>query len=172
VLWAENNEVTVERHPTDKDVTDTALALALALALGADHLVVYGGTGIDRFDHLLGTVVAFGDPSLAPLRSITSHLGASTLHVLHAGHDITLDLPHGDVFSLVSLHGRCSGVEVRNARWPLEDATLPAGSTRGISNESLGLPLHISTADGVLTVIVPRPEHPSASSFGSPTEHA
>ncbi len=176
VLWAESNEVTVERHPADKDATDTALALARAVTLGADHLVVFGGTGIDRFDHLLGTVVALGDASLVPLRSITAHLGASTLHVLHPGHAVTLDLADGHVFSLVSLHGTCRGIDVHAARWPLEDAELRIGSTRGISNESLGHPVHIFTVDGVLTVIVPRPEHlpddPSPRSPRSPRERS
>ena len=155
--WAEANGVPVERHPTDKDATDTALALVKATELGAHHLVLFGGVGIDRFDHLIGTMVALGDPALSNLQSITAHLGASTVSVVHPRRSVTLDLPRGHVFSLVSMHGACRGVEVLDVRWPLRDATLDIGTTRGVSNESLGRHIHISCTAGVLTIIVPRP---------------
>jgi thiamine pyrophosphokinase len=156
--WVREHGITVERHPADKDATDTALALAQAMQLGAQHLVVFGGTGIDRLDHLLGTIVSLGDPSLASLSSITAHLGASTLHVVHPDRHVTLDLAAGAVFSLLPVHGDCGGVDVSGARWPLERAVLPAASTRGVSNESLGSPIEVSVTHGVLTVVVPSPE--------------
>lgn len=155
--WAKANDLPVERHPADKDATDTALALVKARGLGAHHLVLFGGVGIDRFDHLIGTMVALGDPSLSSLLSITAHLGASTLYVVHPRRSATLCLPHGHVFSLVSIHGACRGVDVLDARWPLRDAGLDIGTTRGISNESLGEQIRISCTEGVLTIIVPRP---------------
>jgi thiamine pyrophosphokinase len=59
------------------------------------------------------------------------------------------------VFSLLALHGICTGVNVRGARWPLDDAVLEPAETRGISNQSIGAPVLISIETGVLTVIVP-----------------
>jgi thiamine pyrophosphokinase len=165
VAWAAAAGVPVERHPTDKDATDTALALGLAVSLGAEHVVLFGGTGIDRFDHLLGTVVALGDPALAALQSVTAHLGASTLHAVHPGRSVHLELPAGDVFSLLPLHGACGGIDVLGARWPLDHADLPRGSTRGVSNESVGQTVHVTVASGVLTVVLPRPESSTPESL-------
>lgn len=155
--WAEANGVHVETHPADKDSTDTALALAAAVRLGAQRLHVYGNTGVGRLDHLLGTLAALGDPVLHELASITAHLDDTTVHVLHPGHTVELSLPQGAVFSLLALHGRCDGVEVSGARWPLEHTRLTAGSTLGISNEVLddAVPVRVSVAGGVLTVVVP-----------------
>lgn len=155
--WAEAHGVPVETHPADKDATDTALALAAAVRLGATHLHVYGNTGVGRLDHLLGTLAALGDPVLDELASITAHLDDTVVHVLHPGHAVELDLAPGAVFSLLVLHGRCDGVEVSGARWPLVRTTLTAATTLGISNEALGdgRPVRVSVAGGVLTVVVP-----------------
>lgn len=161
--WAAAHGVPVEQHPTDKDATDTALALEHARRLDATEIVLFGGVGIDRFDHLLGTVAALGDPGLAGVPTLTAHLGASTLHVLHPGRAVDLTLPAGAVFSLVALHGGCTGVGVRGAQWPLDDADLPSGSTRGISNTAVDATVRVTTATGVLTVVVPRPD-PGTSS--------
>jgi thiamine pyrophosphokinase len=158
--WAEEHGVHVETHPADKDATDTALALALVVRLGAERLHVYGNTGIGRLDHLLGTLVALGDPVLHELATITAHLDDTTVHVLHPGHSVEVTLPRGAVFSLLALHGRCDGVEVTGARWPLERARFTAGSTLGISNEALDadVPVRVFVAGGVLTVVVPAPD--------------
>ena len=62
------HELPIDRHPTDKDDTDTALALAAAA--GSDHLrglvvVLRGAATTDRFDHLLGSLAALGAPGSA-----------------------------------------------------------------------------------------------------------
>lgn len=153
--WAGAHQVPIERHPADKDDTDTALALRCAASLDPVELVVLGADITTRLDHLLGTLVCLGDASLAGVGTLTAHLGGTRVHVLHAGHCTSLALPAGGVFSLVALHGDCSGVAVTNARWPLCDAQLRAGSSLGISNESLGQPVTVSVAAGVLTIVIP-----------------
>lgn len=176
--WAAANGVPVDRHPADKDDTDTALALASAVALGARSIDLYGGTGVGRLDHLLGTLAALGDPGLATMRSVTAYLDDTTVHVLHPGRSVDLGLDPEAVFSLVALHGECRGVDVVGARWPLHQAHLRPGSTRGISNTSTGVVVQVSVASGVLTVIVPgAPPKPSvpvrpSSPDAHPQEHS
>jgi thiamine pyrophosphokinase len=154
LAWAEANEVAIERHRPDKDDTDAALALRSALAMDPCSITMIGPSTTDRLDHLLGALTALGDPHLASVDTLGVQLGATSAHVLHPGHTIALDLPAAAVFSLLALHGPCSGVDVAPARWPLVAADLAPGSTRGISNESLGQPVHISVAVGVLSIIV------------------
>jgi thiamine pyrophosphokinase len=159
--WASRHSIPTEPHPADKDATDTALALSATAALAADDpgavLHVLCGTASDRLDHLLGVVSALGAPGLAAFAEIRANLSTTSVRVVHPGHAVVLDLPAGAVFSLLALHGRCDGVAVTEARWPLHDSVLEPSATVGISNESLGRPVAVSSARGVLTVVVPGP---------------
>jgi thiamine pyrophosphokinase len=158
LAWAEQHGVPVEAHPTDKDLTDTALALHCAVARGSTELTLVAPDGDDpahRLDHMLGVIAALGDPVLDELASVTAHLGRAVLHVLRPGRPLVLDLPIGTVFSLLAAHGPCTGVELTGAQWPLHGADLPAATTRGISNTIVSPPATASVTGGVLTVIVP-----------------
>ena len=152
-MWAYAHELEIDQHPLDKASTDTELALARAVQTEATDLLVFGAIG-DRFDHALGTLAALGNPALARFEGIRLVLDEISVHVMHPGRSVTLDLPQNSTFSLLALHGPCRGVEVTGARWPLDDATLESSSTLGISNESTGL-LHVAVTDGILTLVVP-----------------
>lgn len=159
--WANARGITIERHRADKDDTDTALALRHAATLAGTHgergeLVVLGAASLDRFDHQLGTLSALGDPMLEPFASVRAHLGRTVVHVVHPEHCVDMRLADGEVFSLLALHGRCDGIAVDGARWPLRHASLQPGQTLGISNEALGGTTTVQVGSGVLTVIVPR----------------
>ncbi len=157
--WAVQQELPVEHHPRDKDSTDTALALALLerehLLDGADLLLVGGGTGAERLDHVIGTLAALGDPVLARAATVTAHLGTTVVHVVHPGRACAAAIGAGRTFSVLALHGPCTGVHVAGARWPLVNATLTGTSTLGISNEAERPVVDLRVATGVLTVIVP-----------------
>ena len=68
-MWAYANGVDIDEHPAAKDETDAELALALAVADPAvSSVIVLGGldpTADDRLDHLLGTLLVLGHPSLS-----------------------------------------------------------------------------------------------------------
>jgi thiamine pyrophosphokinase len=152
-MWAYAHELEIDQHPVDKAATDTELALARAARTDATELLVFGAAG-ERFDHALGTLAALGNPVLGRFETIRLALDETSVHVMHPGRSVTIDLPQNSSFSLLALHGPCRGVEVTGARWPLSDAVLESSSTLGISNESTGL-LHIAVADGILTLVVP-----------------
>ena len=152
-MWAYAHELEIDQHPVDKGATDTELALIRATATAADDLLVFGAIG-ERFDHALGTLAALGNPALAHFETIRLMLGDTAVYVIHPGRSLTIDLPQSSSFSLLALHGPCSGIDVTGARWPLTDAVLKAWSTLGISNETTGL-LHVAVADGILTLVVP-----------------
>jgi thiamine pyrophosphokinase len=164
-MWAYAHDVRIDEFPADKDATDTELALAEAAAVAsaasdtAAHLLVLGGRG-DRLDHTLGTIVALGSAALASFSGIRAVLGDSVVMVLHPAHGDSIDGPgidehNGGTFTLLALHGRCTGVTVTGARWPLTDATIEAAATLGVSNEATTTTTHISVAGGVLTVVIP-----------------
>ena len=152
-MWAYAHELDIDQHPVDKGSTDTELALARAAASEAEHLLVFGAAG-DRFDHALGTIAALGNPALARFETIRLVLDETAVSVMHPGRSVSIDLPQNSSFSLLALHGACSGVEVTGARWPLHDATFEPWSTLGISNETTAL-LHVAVTVGILTLVVP-----------------
>ena len=134
-LWARAQGVTVDAHPRDKNLTDTAIAIGHARASGRAELLLLGGAG-DRLDHTLGTVATLGAAENSCFTAIEAHLGTTRLYVVFPGRCLALDGERGTGFSLLTLHGDCHDVTVEGARWPLDHAVLAAGSTRGISNET------------------------------------
>jgi thiamine pyrophosphokinase len=152
-MWAYAHELEIDEFPVDKDATDVELALARAAVVEATDLLVLGAIG-ERFDHALGTIAALGSPALDGFESVKLLIGETTVYVVHRGHSISIDLPPSSLFSILALHGPCSGINVTGARWPLSSATLGPWSTRGVSNETTDL-LLIAVTDGILTVVVP-----------------
>jgi thiamine pyrophosphokinase len=63
--------------------------------------------------------------------------------------------PIGDLVSLVPVHGGADGVTTDGLLYPLTGEDLPAGSTRGISNELVQRVATVHVARGVLAAIQP-----------------
>jgi len=90
------------------------------------------------------------DPSFADLH-LTLVDGRQTVSVVR--DQITITGSAGDTVSALPLSPVVEGLIYSGLRWPLQDATLPFGSTRGISNEMTGATAHISLRNGILLVI-------------------
>ncbi len=157
-MWAYAHEVHIDEHPAIKDETDTELALAAAIADPQNTGVLLLG-GLDplvdgRLDHVLGTLLVLGHPALASLESVRAVVGGSEVVVLHPGRRADLGLDAGQLFSLLAMHGACSGVTVTGAQWPLTGEELTGCEARGLSNVSDGSTV-VGVAEGVLTVVIP-----------------
>jgi thiamine pyrophosphokinase len=133
--------VSVERSPVDKDASDTELALLAAARRGATDLLVLGAFG-GRLDHGLANLWILAHPALAG-RTVTLLDDRTRARLLTAadpavpGARAGFDLGEraGDLVTLLPLDGPATGVSTSGLRWPLAGATLPAGSSRGLSNE-------------------------------------
>ena len=143
--------VPIDRHPTDKDATDTELALQDAVTGGATEIVLLGALGGDRLDHELANLLLLADPETARLTVRIVH-GPTTVHVLHAG-SLALEGRVADLVSLLPIDRDAVGVTTEGLRWPLDGATLRIGRSRGISNEIVTAPASIEVRDGTLLVI-------------------
>jgi thiamine pyrophosphokinase len=126
------NDIEIERHRPDKDMTDTELALDAAFQRGHDRVTMISGGG-DRIDHLLSTVAVIASARFCSM-VIELWWGTSTIRVLHGGSNLRLPQEQGGLFSLVAVHGDAIGVTIRGAAFPLTDHVLLAGSSLGISN--------------------------------------
>lgn len=141
----------VDRHPAAKDATDLELALAAAVAAGAERIVVVGGHG-GRVDHFLANVMLLGSDRFASA-SISAVLGSAWVHLVRGA--TTWSGARGDLVTLLALHGTVTGITTEGLLYPLEDAALAVGSTRGVSNEQLEPSAGVAVGSGVLTVVLP-----------------
>ncbi len=153
-MWAYANGVDIREASPDKDQTDTELALACAMEVDDLHgILLLAGQG-DRLDHLLGTLLALGHPSLAPAAHLSAYIGATSA-VLVRDRVRAVPIDAGRTFSVLALHGAVEGLTVRGGRWELQDDRLGGHESRGVSNVAVDDEIRVSAAQGVVTVVVP-----------------
>ncbi len=144
----------IERHARAKDATDLALAFDAAMAFGPRRILLLGGAG-GRLDHLLGELLLLGADAYAGVE-VDALLGAAAVHVVR-GERSLVGTP-GELVSLFALHGPAVGVVTEGLVYPLRGETLPAGSSRGISNVFAAEEARISLERGVLLALRPGEE--------------
>lgn len=153
LAWAARN-ASIDRHPTDKDATDTELALALATTLDPERITLIGGG--DRLDHTFAGIGALGSLGLTSVPHLDGWWAGQHLTVLQGPGSAVLRLVPGSILSLLALHGPCTKVVLRNARWELDGVDLPAAVGLGVSNEvpqAAGpVDVEVGLSRGVLTV--------------------
>jgi thiamine pyrophosphokinase len=146
----------VDRHPAAKDATDLELALDAARAEGARRVTVVGGHG-GRLDHLLANAALLAAPAFADL-DIDARMGPALVTVVRS--EVTLTGRIGELLSLLPTGGPAVGVRTGGLRYPLRGEELPAGTTRGVSNEFIEEVALVTLDAGVLLAVLP--EHWSA----------
>lgn len=148
-LLADYASVPREPYPAAKAATDGEIAVEAALSRGADRLIFAGALGGTRSDHAfmhLLHAVALAERGLSVL--MTS--GEEEAYPLLAG-PLEVDLPKGCLFSVLGLT-ELTGLSIVNARYPLDDFTLPFGSSRTVSNVAEG-PLRFTLKSGRALVL-------------------
>ena len=143
--------VQVERHPTVKDATDLELALEAALGFRPRRLLVLSGAG-PRLDHLLVELGLISSARLAGIE-VDAVFDATRAHVVRV--ERRLHGRVGELVSLVAMHGPATGVTTEGLVYPLRGETLPAGSSRGVSNVFAEPDARIALESGVLLALRP-----------------
>ena len=144
--------VRIERHPADKDASDAQMAVEAARGAGATRIVLLGALGGERADHAVANLLLLGAPDLAGLDARLVH-GPDTVRLLAGDEELELDGSPGDLVSLLPVGGTAHGVVTRGLRWALDGDDLPAGTTRGLSNEVVEAPASVRITSGRLFVI-------------------
>ena len=138
--------------PREKDDTDTMYASKLAVERGYDVFLILGAMG-GRFDHSLGNISI-----LVYLQGLgRTALLADDYSVMQiVGNKPLLIDDSCSYFSVLTVAGDVSGVNIKNAKYPLENASLSPDFQLGISNEVLpGKVAEVSVEHGrVLVVLV------------------
>lgn len=142
--------VRIERHRTDKDQTDLELAIERAIADGATEAVLIGALG-GRLDQTLANLLILAQRAwTATIRLVE---GDQIAEILRGPGSLTLQGDIGAIVSLIPLSAAVTGITYRGLRYPLENATLAFGSTRGVSNELSETTATISIDEGMALII-------------------
>ena len=148
-------QVAVEKHDTDKDESDLALALKFAQRVGAQHIdIVTGGNG--RLYHLLiGSMLLANEENLN--QSIVTHCGTSRMVALGPSKPLELDNIIGSWLSLIALDVGAR-VSTTGLRWNLAPTDVfPPFSSLGLSNQILDKPT-VNVTQGIFLAIVSSPD--------------
>ena len=146
--------VRFERHPAEKDQTDLELAVECALARGADEILLVAALG-DRLDQMLANVLLPAQRAWPATISIVEP-GQRT-HFLRGPSRLLLNVEIGSTVSVIPLSEAVRGISYSGLRYPLNDATLRLGDTRGISNEAVAQPATVEISEGMLLVVTISP---------------
>ena len=142
----------VERHPADKEASDTELAVEMAVGAGGVAVVLLGAMGGERLDHELANLLLLADPALAGI-DLRAVRGGTRVRAVHAGQRIDLDGSIGELVTLLPVGGDAVGVTTEGLRWPLDGATLRIGRSRGLSNEVVAASASVRITNGTLLVV-------------------
>ena len=142
--------VAVEKHAAAKDATDLELALARAVRDRATEILLFGAVG-GRLDQTCANLLILAQQDWAVPLAIVE--GDQSARVLRGPQSVTLTGPTGGYVSAVALSEEVTGVTYAGLEYPLENATLRLGSTRGVSNTLASSSAQISIESGILMVI-------------------
>ena len=148
-----SNRCETIRLPREKDDTDTLFAVKLAVERGFDDFLLLGAMG-GRFDHALGNISILlylhGLGKKAVLVDDYSQMQIVGKEPFYIEDSCSY-------FSVLTVAGNVSGVNIKNAKYPLENAKLAADFQLGISNEVLpGKTAEVSVEQGRILVVIVR----------------
>jgi thiamine pyrophosphokinase len=144
--------VEIKSYPPRKDETDLELALREARHRKASEIIILGALG-KRWDMTLANVLVLSAPFL---RGVNTRIldDRQEIACLDGGRKVVFKGRPGDVLSLSPLHVTAGGITLKGLQYPLTNATLPLGSTRGISNVFTGKSAEVELKTGCLLVCV------------------
>jgi thiamine pyrophosphokinase len=151
--------VAIDQVAVEKDESDAELALLAALGRGVDAVAIVGGLGGPRVDHALANVGLLGHPALAGRQACLYDERAARISLLVApdanGRRASWQQAGriGDLVSLVPVGESAAGVTTDGLRYPLVDAPLVVGRTRGVSNVRTTATARVTLESGRLLVI-------------------
>ncbi|MBQ9479340.1 MAG: thiamine diphosphokinase [Selenomonadaceae bacterium] len=147
--WARSLNVPLERHPVDKDFTDTQLALERIAQSVARPFVIIAGAFGGRLDHLYANLFT------------AAH--SSVCNCLADQHEIVLFVRDGDritielnaqplALSLLPMTDQCRGISIDGVHWALDHATLRQLIPNAVSNRVESERVNVSIEYGVLAI--------------------
>lgn len=141
--------VRIVRYPVDKDFTDLELAFDYAVNAGYRSILVVAALG-SRLDQTIGNLALL---TRSDLLELDVRLDDGIEEAFFIRKEGVIQGQAGDIVSLVPWSGPVKGVATDGLHWSLQDETLYAHTTRGISNEMVGDRATVRLESGLLLCI-------------------
>ncbi|WP_455474009.1 thiamine diphosphokinase [Bartonella sp. B30(2025)] len=145
-----------EIFPSDKDMTDSALACERALQRGAKKLILCGAFGGERSDHSLSHMtqaLMMAEKGISILLTSGNEEGWPVLP-----QPFSCDLPDDCLFSIIGFSD-LRGLTLSGVKWPIYDKNIPFGSSLTLSNRIYGtFSCHLGFGKAILLASVPIPK--------------
>jgi len=141
-------------YPKEKDYTDAELAVQYAINHGAKKIIIAGLLG-DRIDHMLANIFFLASLS----QRIDICIIEKDQEIRFVKKSIEIKGHKGDEVSLIPIQTDCTGISTDGLYYSLINATVPFGSTRGISNVMVSSKAKVMLKQGLLMVIYRRLKH-------------
>ena len=146
--------VPMKTFPTEKDKTDTQIAIELALMHNPRAIDLVGATG-SRLDHTLANLHLLMLPMQLKVETylLDRH---NKISLRRSGFTLLKAGQYGDFVSLLPFTGEVKGLTLTGFKYPLEQVTMTAGSSLGISNEIAEEEARVELQEGILIVFETR----------------
>ncbi|MCC8097049.1 MAG: thiamine diphosphokinase, partial [Eubacterium sp.] len=151
-LLKEYKEKAIEiiKVPAEKDFTDCELGIREAIKRGADDITLLGCIGT-RLDHTLANCHLL----MIPLKEgITARIVDEHNIIYMTDKKISFKVKRGQTLSLIPLTGAAKGIYTKGLYYSLENGSLYAGSSCGVSNVAIEEDVEISLKEGILLVML------------------
>ena len=150
-FYKKQSQIIFHTYHAEKDNTDTDIALKLAIRLKSSKITIMGALG-KRIDHALANIHILKDALEAniPSQIIDTH---NRIYLINESIQLEKDKIYGKYVSLIPLTSEVEGITLTGFKYPLENYTLPIGTSLGISNEIIEDRAHIKMKKGILIVI-------------------
>lgn len=150
-FYKTQSQITFHTFNSEKDNTDTDIALQLAIGLKSSKITIMGALG-KRMDHALANIHILKNALEAniPCQIIDEH---NRIYLINRSIQLEKNKVYGKYVSLIPLTSTVEGLTLTGFKYPLNDYTLPIGTSLGISNEIITDTAHIEMKKGILIVI-------------------
>ncbi|MBH1941356.1 thiamine diphosphokinase [Mobilitalea sibirica] len=144
----------IKTFPTEKDKTDTQIAIELALMHNPSNIDIVGATG-SRMDHVLANIHLLMLPMQLNVSAgmIDSN---NKIYLKNKSFTIKRNNQFGNYVSLIPFTDKVTELTLKGFKYPLNNVTLIAGNSLGISNEIIEEEAFVDFLEGSLIVIEAR----------------
>lgn len=141
--------VLIELFPQDKNETDLELAIDHAIGLESKEIIIVAALG-GRLDHTLANIALLSSDQLS---TFDIKMDDGVDEIFFCREQVQVEGRSGDIVSLIPWQGSVSGIQTKNLNWNLNNETLYAEKTRGVSNQMTSDIANIKISMGLLLIV-------------------
>lgn len=153
-----DKKLILESFPVMKDATDTELAICKAIEMGATQITILGATGGARIDHMLGNISLLKkiyDKNVEGVM-VDAHNRIRYISANKSAVDCIIEKDEKydyKYLSFVVLSKELSGLTLSGVAYPVDNITVPCGTSYLVSNEINDKAARIRIAKGAALII-------------------